>query len=311
MSRPRVHDAGLPAHVVRRHGAFYFIHPTTRRWKRLAPETDLAAMYVALGATLQGHTGAMSKLLDLYARDVLPHKALSTIIYQRPQLEALRTWLGDRDPDNVQPPEIASFLDHHPHPITANRIIALLSHVYTKGMRWGLATTNPCWRVERNAEHPRRRYVTDEELHTSVDNAPPPIALAMELAYATGQRRSDLLTLRWVDVRDEGVYFQQHKTGVELLMEYTEYLDDVLLRCRRAARSATHVLVNAHGQPWTTAAFKTAWRRFMTVDRRPHFQFKDLRKKSGNDATDGSHLGNDPRTFRHWYALKPRVVRGV
>lgn len=310
MGRPRATDLWLPPHVVHRHGAFFWTDPATGRWQRLAPEDDVPRMYRALGDVLAGNTGGCNALFDLYAAKVLPKKATSTRIYQEPQLDVLRAWLGRRDPDSVKPHEIAAFLDDHAHPTTANRIIALLSHIYTFAIRRGLATTNPCRDVERNPEHPRHVYVTDDQLTAAIRDAPKPIALALELAYVTGQRMHDLLTLRWTDVRDEGLYFKQHKTGKELLMAYTPRLDQCLTRCQSFSRGSTHVLLNTRHQPWTRDGFKTSWQKFIRT--KPYrFQFRDIRKKSGNDAQGHLHLGNDEKTFQRWYNLKPLEVRGI
>jgi hypothetical protein len=40
--------------------------------------------------------------------------------------------------------------------------------------------------------------------------------------------------------------------------------------------------------------------------REDRFQFRDIRKKSGNDSETGALLGNDQKTFDKWYKLKPR-----
>lgn len=310
MGRPRTTDTWLPPHVVRRHGAFYWVDPSTGQWKRLSDEDDTPRMYRVLGEVMSGQTGAFSPIFDLYAAKALPKKAASTRKLQGPQLEVLRTWLGERAPDSVSPHEIAAFLDDHAQPITANRIIALLSHIYTFAIRRGLATSNPCRDVRRNKESPRRVYVTDDMFAAALRDAPPRIALALELAYITGQRMADVLKLRWDDVRDDGVYFKQNKTGKELLLSYTPRLDQVLTRCQAVSRGSTHVLINKRGQPWTCDGFKTSWQKFIRT-KSYRFQFRDIRKKSGNDGQGHLHLGNDEKTFNTWYRLKPTKVRGI
>jgi len=310
MGRPRSTDSWLPPHVVRRHGAFFWVDPTTQRWKRLSDEDDVPRMYRALGDCLSGQTDGLDALFTWYAKKVLAKKAVSTRKLQEPQLEVLRAWLGRREPDDVSPHEIAAFLDDHDHPTTANRIVALLSHVYTYAIRHGKATRNPCLHVRRNKESPRRMYVTDEQLAAAIAAAPPRIALALELAYVTGQRMADVLNLRWSDVRDDGVFFKQGKTGKELLMAYTSRLDQTLTKCQQHSRGSTHVLVNKRGEPWTRDGFKTSWQKFIRT--KPYrFQFRDIRKKSGNDAQGHLHLGNDEKTFQRWYNLKPLEVRGI
>ena len=71
-------------------------------------------------------------------------------------------------------------------------------------------------------------------------------ALLLELLIGTGQRIGDVLSLRWGQVRAEGIAFRQSKTGRDLLIPYTDRL--------RAALAATprrglYVLLSKRGGP--------------------------------------------------------------
>ena len=43
-------------------------------------------------------------------------------------------------------------------PIHANRVLALLSKMFSLAIRWGWRSDNPCRGIERNQEQKRRRY---------------------------------------------------------------------------------------------------------------------------------------------------------
>ncbi|HWW35779.1 MAG TPA: integrase arm-type DNA-binding domain-containing protein, partial [Xanthobacteraceae bacterium] len=49
-------------------------------------------------------------------------------------------------------------------PTQANRVIALLSRIFTSSIRWGMRTDNPARGIERNAEHRRERFLSGDEL---------------------------------------------------------------------------------------------------------------------------------------------------
>jgi integrase len=170
--------------------------------------------------------------LDRYEREVLPTKAAKTQTDQRNQIKQLAAVFGKMEPGQIKPVHIAGFLDAHPSPYSANRCIALLSHVYTKALRWGLAESNPCRGVERNPEKPSGRLVTEEEFWRAWEIAPPHVQLLMELALVTGQRLGDLVRIKWADVRDDGVYFKQAKTGKRLVVGYSPSLRSVLARAK-------------------------------------------------------------------------------
>ena len=96
-------------------------------------------------------------------------------------------------------------------PVTANKAIKALSHMYRLGEGWGLVPEgcNPCRSVEKYPERSRERFLTDLEfarlgrvLDETVDSgaASPLAAAAIRLLMLTGCRKSEILTLRWSDV---------------------------------------------------------------------------------------------------------------
>ena len=96
-------------------------------------------------------------------------------------------------------------------PVTANKAVKLLSHMYRLGEGWGLAPEgrNPCRSVEKYPERSRERFLTDAEftrLGQVLDRAvadggtSPNAVAAIRLLMLTGCRKSEILTLRWSDV---------------------------------------------------------------------------------------------------------------
>ena len=111
-------------------------------------------------------------------------------------------------------------------PVTANKCVKLLSHMYRLGAGWGLAPEgfNPCRSVEKYPERTRERFLTDAEfarlgrvLDEAVDSGSLPLAAAtaIRLLMLTGCRKSEILTLRWTEVDlDAGeLHLRDSKTG--------------------------------------------------------------------------------------------------
>ena len=99
-------------------------------------------------------------------------------------------------------------------PVTANRAVKILSHMYRLAEGWGLAPedTNPCRSVEKYPERSRERFLTDAEfdrLGRALDEAvgsgavSPLAAAAIRLLMLTGCRKNEILALRWTDVDPE------------------------------------------------------------------------------------------------------------
>lgn len=92
-------------------------------------------------------------------------------------------------------------------PVEANRILALLSVMFSKAIAWGFLeedAANPASRVEKFKERSRDNWVKPAEMPALVEaiNAEPgvyPRGLFW-LYLLTGLRRSELLGLRWTDI---------------------------------------------------------------------------------------------------------------
>lgn len=88
------------------------------------------------------------------------------------------------------------------HPITANRVLALVSSVFSEAVRAELYKgLNPCRGVRRNKENKRSRFLTREELPAffkALEECQNPVARDyIKMSLVTGARRSNVLAMRW------------------------------------------------------------------------------------------------------------------
>ena len=86
-------------------------------------------------------------------------------------------------------------------PYRANRVVALLSKIYSLGMKWELVADNPAAHIDRNPEQKRTRYLTDEELVRLLEvlaaHPDQSVANAIRLIVLTGARKSEVLSATW------------------------------------------------------------------------------------------------------------------
>lgn len=333
MGRRRTTNLDLPPRMQLRRGRYYYVPSTgTRAWIDLGKDKAKAmaawARLEAGEALPLGTPITLGYLMDRYLREVIPEKAEKTQAEQKRQLERLRRVFGELLPEDVQPVHIGKYLDgrkdRHGRKAgsAANREIALLSHIYTKAMRWGFANRNPCRGIERNKEKPRDRYITDEEYAAVLKAAPPAVRIAMELAYYTGQRLGDVLKMRWSDVQDGRLHVTQGKTAARLDIEITPELNAVLARARQSGKLCGLTIVhNRHGQAYTVDGFESQFARARENAGVKDFHFHDIRAKAATDAESfGDHvrdiqalLGHASITTTEIYlrAKRVRQVRAV
>jgi integrase len=235
--------------------------------------------------------GSIAELIDRYMREVSPKKAPATHKDEQASAPRLKSVFGKMRPADIRPVHVAKYLDLRGEtaPVRANREKAMLSHIYSMAMRWGIVDANPCRGVARNTETPRDRLVTDRELcgfiaHTAGSETGTLLALTAWLAYLTVQRRGDLLTLRLDRITDEGILIQQGKTGAKVLIEWTPKLRECVAEIRALPRPVRglFLICNRAGQPYTDSGFKALWGRAMTAwvnEGGERFHFHDLRAK--------------------------------
>lgn len=343
MGRKHKRDYILPKGVYahgRRFRLRIYVGPERRpAWHTFKANT-LEKLYREYGRYL-GTKGllTMADIMDRYAAQEIPHKARDTQTSDLAALRQLRPVFGTMRPQGIRRQHVVAYLDNRGAvaPFRANRERALLSHILTKATHWGILDDNPILALQyRCPEAPRSRYVTDAQLFRASMIAPPLIRYVMRLAYLTGLRRRDILSLRWDDLSEDGVQVTLSKSkraGVapkRLCFEWSISLDKVFCRVagigvqaeyprpwlwpELAARAASDYVF-----PVPEKGFARAWTEFQNqVERKgiERFQLKDLRAKHatdaaarGLDATERMAHSSAATTRRHYTQRRPTRIK--
>lgn len=209
MGRKRKTNKHLPKYVTVIHGSYWY-RPPKKKPERLAAVGDEHEMYRRLAGLMEPEDPSklvtVGDCLDRYEREVVPTLAPRTQKDYHQHLKILRDHFGAKRPHEVEPRDIGRFLDVPTGKIQRNRIVAVLSAVFSKMVgRWYVADRNPCLKVERNESKKRTRYVTDAEYMAVYNMMPVRQQIAMDLALITAQRQGDLLALKWEQVHDKGI----------------------------------------------------------------------------------------------------------
>jgi integrase len=90
------------------------------------------------------------------------------------------------------------------HPHSANRCVAMVSKMCSLAVRWQMIEVNPARGIERNPEHPRRRYLSPDELArltaALAAHADKQAADIVRMLLLTGARRGEVLAAKWADI---------------------------------------------------------------------------------------------------------------
>jgi integrase len=153
---------------------------------------------------------------------------------------------------------------------TANRVLSLISSVYSKAIEWEHATTNPATGIKPNKEKSRDRFLQSDELPRFF------ASLAAEhnenmrdfflLALLTGARRSNVLAMQWADVSLERAEWRIKltKNGDPQVVALSPEAVRILLARKEHATSA--FVFPSNSAPGHLVEPKNAWRRILDRD---------------------------------------------
>jgi integrase len=148
-------------------------------------------------------------LCDRFENEFLPTRRESTQVDYRSMLSRhIRPHWGKHDKvADVTTDEIEALhrkISKAGNPYRANRVVAVVSKIFSLAVRWRMRADNPARGIERNYEAKRKRYLNGEELTALVNTlaAHPDqhSANIFRLLLLTGARRGEVLSMRWADV---------------------------------------------------------------------------------------------------------------
>lgn len=268
--------------------------------------------------------GSMGQLFDRYEQEVIPHKkAERTRQSNLCELKRLRMVFDEMDIEDLKTQHVYRYMELRgkQSPTQANHELSLLKHVIKYGQRWGVCELNPAEPVQKIQLKPRDRYVTDRELSLFSEAAGVWCELVAKLAYLTGLRLSDVLSLRLDQITERGIILRASKTGKQAIIQLAPSLNRVIeqiqLLNRATGKQGETLVCTNRGTAYSPDSFHSRWQAGMkkaVVAGVERFHFHDLRAKHATDldAQGGSAMDNlqhsDQRTTNAYLRAKKITV---
>lgn len=255
---------------------------------------------------------------ERYLKEVIPTKAPRTQKDNAIEMSWLLRFF-DNPPaplEQIEPIHVRQYLDQRTAKTRANREKALFSHVWNKAREWGYTSLpNPCLGIRGNKETGRREvYIEDDIYNVVFAAASVPLREAMELAYLTGQRPSDVLGMSEADLTDGMLNIKQRKTGKKLRIsiegDLLALIDRIKARKAQYTIRSLNLIVDENGQRFTAFMLRSHFdkAREKAGISKEKFQFRDLRAKAGTDKAEShdifqaqKQLGHSNVTTTHHY----------
>jgi len=252
--------------------------------------SDLFEEYLERHSKLNKKTWAEDKSkFDTYLAKPLGNKKLSAI-------------------DRSSIATIHSRITRNGHPVTANRVKALISSIFGWAISAGLCKTNPALGIKLNREHSRDRFIQGDELPKFFQ------ALADEendimrdyflLSLLTGARRANILAMQWKDVnlkRGEWRIKETNNGTPQTVTLSSEALNILRNRIRnRKPSEPTTFVFPGDGRSGHLIEPKKGWQRILERAGIDNLRIHDLRRTLGSwQAKTGASLSIIGKTLNH------------
>ena len=232
--------------------------------------------------------GTLHDVMVKYKQVKLPLLAKSTQKdYTRIIDNILVPEFGHMRPHDVTPSDIGAYLEYRlqqDHGPAGNREVSVFGSVFQYAIRIASCNHDPTKGVRRNPEHPRTRYISDEQFREAIDRAPIQVRHMMVVGYLTGFRQKDLRNLTEENLTDEGLSVYQSKDGKMVTVKWSPLLRQFVQEAIDRSQ-CEYVLTNGYGQHWKLHAFQNAFKKV-----KAGFTFHDLRAKAESDSAEGLNL---------------------
>lgn len=297
--RKKAEDSWMPPRVYLK-GPSFFFHPKGGGSILLCKATESKSQVWVKYEQLMNEWCAVYRVKkmihEFFGSAEFAHLSKNTRKDYEKNSRSIMLVFGNMGADSVKPPHVRAYMDRRglKSVVQANREKAFFSRVFSWAYERGKVKSNPCKGVRQFTEKARTKYITDEEYKIVYDAAPPAIRVAMDLSYLCVARKSDVITMRWEQVLEEGIFIQQGKTGVKQIKLWSERLIEVINMAKTLSenKARVYVVVKPDGFPYTSNGFSGAWqntiKRARQISGLPlELTFHDIKAKAISDI-DGS-----------------------
>ena len=280
----------------------YEYHPKSGGSVKLGALTEdkeiILSKYFAAVSLNEEPTGAFNQLMREYfaGSNYLKLSVRTKIDYVQYGQRVGRVF-GKTNKHRIKPHHIRKYMDQRAKTtiVQANREHSFMSAVFSWALENGKVDKNPCQGVRKFSEPHRQRYIEDWEYTAVLAEAYakwPLLAAAMEISYCCAARQADVWGLDRSQLRSEGIYIEQGKTGAKQIKAWNPRLRaavDLALSVQ-AVTSMKYVFADKNGNHPAQGTLRNWYDKARTKAKENHggewvadFTFHDIKARSISD----------------------------
>ena len=161
---------------------------------------------------------------------------------------------------------------------TVNRCLACLRHMMNKAVSWDMLKLNPFAggdSLTLKENNQRLRFLSETEIRALLFQCQPYLREIVECALHTGMRKSEMLNLKWSQIRNDHIYLTKTKSKISRQIPINNDLAALFKQIRQRQHLTSEYIFTYQGRRIESVktAFLAALRRAGIED----FRFHDLR----------------------------------
>jgi integrase len=219
---------------------------------------------------------------------------------------------------------IHSTITNQGHAATANKVLAIASSVFSKGIEWGHMETNPATNIKRNSIKSRKRFLLPGELPrffaALAEETNETIRDYFVLSILTGARRSNVLEMRWRDINlDEAMWhIPRTKNGEPQDVTLSPEAVEILTNRDEAKDKGAQFVFPSTGKSGHLVEPKAGWQRLFDRDELAQLiqlindaggAFEPVRDEQGNETETLNQKLTRARKLAHSLKLETDGLR--
>ena len=230
----------------------------------------------------------VNDLADRYVTEHLPRKRPRSRIEDERLLPIIRNAVGGAKVADIHHGDVDRLhqaVTRKRGPFRANRVLALLSKMFSLSIKWRMRQTNPCVGVERNPEPKRARFLSAAEVGRLIDaldyDQDHQAADIIRLLLLTGARSAEVLGAEWAHFDlGAGLWIKPH-TATKQKEEHRLPLADeavaLLQRIRSTAPAKARYVFPGQSPFKHRRSIRHAWDRIIVASEIAEVRIHDLR----------------------------------
>lgn len=259
-----------------------------------------------------------------YQADVIDNSAKNTRYSYASAIKKLQAFFNGAPLEQIAPHHVRQYLDsRRQHKAAANKEISFFRAIFNHAREIGYTNAaNPASGVKKFPMPKRDTYIEDELYLLVYEAADQQMKDLMDIAYLIGQRPVDVVSIHSRDIKNCELSIQQQKTKNRLRFALSGCLKEIIERI--APKDGGYLFRNKRGgqlqRGTLTVRFAELRNRLIAeypelADDLRHFQFRDLRAKSGTDkflsndrAAAQEQLGHTSSQTTNVYIRKGKLI---